>query len=79
MLPKITKIITTNKMEIERNTKMPLVEQMKTLEVGDVLLCQPDESFKAAAYASRYGFMWSRRFSTHKDVERRVYIITREE
>ena len=66
-------------MEHIRDTKRPLAEQMKNLEVGDILVCPPEEVFKAAAYASKYGFMWSRKFRTHKDSERRAFMVTREE
>lgn len=67
-----------NKMEIIRTErKEDLLDQMRSMEVDDCLVCQPEETLKVQAYASKYGFIWGRKFRSRRDEERQVLILTR--
>jgi len=56
---------------------VPMTEQFRQLEVGDMLLVPAALSANANTYASRLGFQWGRKFTTHTNRENGVFEITR--
>lgn len=66
-------------MEITKDPNRKISAQLKDLEVGDVLVCEPADLMKCQAYGSKYGFILGRSFTTQTDKERRVVLLKRTE
>lgn len=58
--------------------KNNFTRELETMEVGDVREYPIENLRSVRAQASELGSIWQKKFSTRKDEERRVVMVTRE-
>ena len=66
-------------MQTQTAKNVTYTEQLRQMEVGKTLLFPPEKLASMKAIASSLGFMLGRRYTVHRDRERRVVEVSRVE
>lgn len=62
---------------VKTTVAQPILSQLRTMEVGDVLTFPAEKRGSVKAMCSEYGFEWNKKFTTSINREERTITVTR--